>query len=165
PRPPPPPTLFPYTTLFRSNHQRSQRRSMALRLKLTDEQPLATPDPASAIAGRADLVRAWNRLTTNEREVIALTAWDELSQDEAATVLGCTKTTTVAASSWLSSSQAVSAITSRSLVIALTAWDELSQDEAATVLGCTKTTYAVRLHRARRRMLHLLNRTTPGGDH
>lgn len=110
--------LFAVARNILRNHQRSQRRSMALRLKLTDEQPLATPDPASAIAGRADLVRAWNRLTTNEREVIALTAWDELSQDE-----------------------------------------------AATVLGCTKTTYAVRLHRARRRMLHLLNRTTSGGDH
>lgn len=110
--------LFAVARNILRNYQRSDRRNMALRLKMTDEQPLATPDPASAIAGRTDLVQAWNKLTAAEREVIALTAWDELDQDE-----------------------------------------------AATVLGCTKTSYAVRLHRARRRMLHLLNRTAPGGDH
>lgn len=110
--------LFAVARNILRNHERSNRRGMALRLRITDEQSMATPDPAPAIAGRTDLVRAWNRLTTSEREVIALTAWDELSQDE-----------------------------------------------AATVLGCTKTSYAVRLHRARRRMLHLLDRTTPGGSH
>lgn len=108
--------LFAVARNILRNHERSHHRQFSLRVQLANRAPTYSPDPASAIAGRTDLARAWNRLTDTEREVIALTAWDELTQEE-----------------------------------------------AATVLGCTKATYAVRLYRARRRLLHLIDRTTSGG--
>lgn len=108
--------LFAVARNILRNHERSHHRQRSLRVQLTERSLTHSPDPASAIAGRTDLARAWNRLTDVEREVIALTAWDELSQEE-----------------------------------------------AATVLGCTKAAYAVRLYRARRRLLHLIDRTTSGG--
>ncbi|WP_193312885.1 RNA polymerase sigma factor [Georgenia subflava] len=43
-------------------------------------------------------------------------------------------------------------------VIALTAWDGLTSREAAAVLGCRQGTYSVRLLRARRHLLDLLDR-------
>lgn len=46
-------------------------------------------------------------------------------------------------------------------VIALAAWDGLSAREAAQVLGCSPGTYSVRLLRARRRLLYLLERSSP----
>jgi len=39
----------------------------------------------------------------------------------------------------------------------LSAWEGLSVREAARVVGCSATTFAVRLHRARRRLEHHLN--------
>jgi RNA polymerase sigma factor (sigma-70 family) len=39
----------------------------------------------------------------------------------------------------------------------LTAWEQLSAPEAAHVLGCRETTFHVRLHRARRRFVQLLD--------
>jgi RNA polymerase sigma-70 factor (ECF subfamily) len=41
-------------------------------------------------------------------------------------------------------------------VLLLTAWEGLSPKEAAVVLGCSATAYKVRLHRARRRLSHLV---------
>jgi RNA polymerase sigma-70 factor (ECF subfamily) len=37
--------------------------------------------------------------------------------------------------------------------LTLSAWDGLSAAEASDVLGCTRATFAVRLHRARRRLM------------
>ncbi|HIZ35686.1 MAG TPA: RNA polymerase sigma factor [Candidatus Ruania gallistercoris] len=108
--------LFAVARNILRNQERSQHRQRSLQLQLAEQGQTYAPDPAASIAGRTDLAHAWNRLTDNEREVIALTAWDELTQEE-----------------------------------------------AATVLGCTKAAYAVRLYRARRRLLHLIDRTTSGG--
>jgi RNA polymerase sigma-70 factor, ECF subfamily len=41
-------------------------------------------------------------------------------------------------------------------VLALVAWDGLQPREAGQVMGCTSATFAVRLHRARRRLAALL---------
>jgi RNA polymerase sigma-70 factor (ECF subfamily) len=38
----------------------------------------------------------------------------------------------------------------------LTAWEGLSAREAATVVGCSATAFAVRLHRARRRLARVV---------
>ena len=43
-------------------------------------------------------------------------------------------------------------------VLTLVAWDGLSAREAATVLGCQPGTFRVRLLRARRHLLHILDR-------
>jgi RNA polymerase sigma-70 factor, ECF subfamily len=41
-------------------------------------------------------------------------------------------------------------------VLMLVAWEELDATEAAAALGCTRASFAVRLHRARRRLAHAL---------
>ena len=41
-------------------------------------------------------------------------------------------------------------------VLALTAWEELDAGEIATVLGCSRNAARIRLHRARRRLVHEL---------
>ena len=41
-------------------------------------------------------------------------------------------------------------------VILLIAWEELDAEDAATVLGCSRAAFAVRLHRARRRLASIL---------
>jgi RNA polymerase sigma-70 factor (ECF subfamily) len=42
-------------------------------------------------------------------------------------------------------------------VLLLTAWEGLEPGEASTVLGCSRNAFAVRLHRARRRLASSLN--------
>jgi RNA polymerase sigma-70 factor, ECF subfamily len=46
----------------------------------------------------------------------------------------------------------------------LLAWDGLSTGEAAVVLGCTRATLAVRVHRARRRLIGIIDRHPAGAD-
>lgn len=46
-------------------------------------------------------------------------------------------------------------------VLALVAWEELSVTEAARALGCSAPVFSVRLHRARRRLEHKLDRAQP----
>jgi len=43
-------------------------------------------------------------------------------------------------------------------ILRLVGWEELTVAEAGEVLGCTRTTAAVRLHRARKRLLSALTR-------
>ncbi len=45
-------------------------------------------------------------------------------------------------------------------ILRLVGWEELTVGEAAEVLGCTRTTAAVRLHRARRRLLAAMATTS-----
>jgi len=46
-------------------------------------------------------------------------------------------------------------------VLTLLAWDGLTPGQAAESLGCSRTTFAVRLHRARRRMERELAKAAP----
>ena len=46
----------------------------------------------------------------------------------------------------------------------LAAWDRFEPAEAAAVLGCSRTAYAVRLHRARRRLAKALASRSSGDD-
>jgi len=48
----------------------------------------------------------------------------------------------------------------------LVAWEDLEPADAARAAGCSRPTFAVRLHRARRRLAHALvsERDTPSGD-
>lgn len=100
---------------------RAEARQRALHVRLVEHAETAAGLASAAasfddaIASRADLVSAWNQLSETEQEVIALVAWDGLSNTE-----------------------------------------------AAQVLGVTTSAYAVRLFRARRRLLHLLERSSGG---
>ncbi len=107
------PWLFGVARNVLHNHLRAENRQTWLKVWIDGHPKEPETDLATAIADRHDLATAWKRLTSAEQEVLSLIAWDELSYDE-----------------------------------------------AATVLGCAKSTFAVRLFRARRRLLHLLNRTT-----
>ncbi|GAB6902598.1 RNA polymerase sigma factor [Kineosporia succinea] len=55
--------------------------------------PAPEPDGAVGVAARIDLVRAWWTLSAADREVLALVAFDGLSEAEAAEVLGCRRST------------------------------------------------------------------------
>ena len=46
-------------------------------------------------------------------------------------------------------------------VLRLVAWENLAPQDAARVLGCTVTAFRVRLHRARRRLSAMVERSTP----
>jgi RNA polymerase sigma-70 factor (ECF subfamily) len=49
-------------------------------------------------------------------------------------------------------------------VLTLTGWYDLTPTQAAEALGCTPTAYAVRLHRARKRLASALNTAGYRGD-
>lgn len=70
------------------NDRRSDARRTALAVRIADAtSPALALDP-DFVAGRLDVARAWQRLTTEHQEVLALVAWDGLTSPEAATVLG-----------------------------------------------------------------------------
>jgi RNA polymerase sigma-70 factor (ECF subfamily) len=100
------------------NAYRAEARQRALHVRVADEVERTASDVGrfdDAIASRADLVSSWNQLSETEQEVIALVAWDGLSNGE-----------------------------------------------AAQVVGVTTSAFAVRLFRARRRLLHLIERRSGG---
>ncbi|MGI3786788.1 MAG: RNA polymerase sigma factor [Janthinobacterium lividum] len=53
----------------------------------------ATSDPTAAVGRHLDLVRAWSRIGPRDRETLALVAFDDLTAEQAATVLGCRRST------------------------------------------------------------------------
>ena len=75
---------------IRSEH-RALRRHEALPLRIADAQQLG-PDllgqEPNLVAACLDLVAAWRRLSTVHQEALALTVWDGLTSNEAASVLG-----------------------------------------------------------------------------
>lgn len=77
------------------NATRATGRQMALAVRLGDAS-LIGPGHGHAhldvdhIARRADLTAAWQRLTADEQEVLALAIWEDLPSPAAARVLGTT---------------------------------------------------------------------------
>jgi RNA polymerase sigma-70 factor (ECF subfamily) len=76
-----------------ANQRRGQRRREALANRLTDERAQslqAWPDqPPSDLA---PLGRAWQRLRSQDRELLGLIVWEGLNNRQAAHVLGCSPT-------------------------------------------------------------------------
>jgi RNA polymerase sigma factor (sigma-70 family) len=64
-----------------------RREARQAELAVRSYQPEYTPDPDAGL----DLTAAWYRLSLRDREVIALHAWEGLSDLEASMVLGCTR--------------------------------------------------------------------------
>jgi RNA polymerase sigma-70 factor (ECF subfamily) len=76
-----------------ANRYRADRRGGELRARLGSQRPAAVADPAERAAGD-DAVRAtMAALPEREREALALHVWDGLSNEQAAVVLGCSRTT------------------------------------------------------------------------
>jgi RNA polymerase sigma-70 factor, ECF subfamily len=71
--------------------RRGQARQTALIERIATTVGETQGDHAEALAGRRHLLAALQRLTDQQREVLLLVVWDELSQREAAAVLGCSR--------------------------------------------------------------------------
>ncbi|HET7014552.1 MAG TPA: sigma-70 family RNA polymerase sigma factor [Streptosporangiaceae bacterium] len=74
-------------------HVRAQVRQGSLESELRAWAETDTPiHPAEAAAARVDILRALARLPEKDREVLILTAWQELTPHETALVIGVTPT-------------------------------------------------------------------------
>lgn len=71
--------------------RRGQGRQSALIERIAATIGEAEDDRAETLAGRHRVLAALDRLTDPQREVLLLIVWDELSQREAAAVLGCSR--------------------------------------------------------------------------
>lgn len=80
-----------------ANQRRSDGRQVALRTRLETPQLNAAGPEVAELAEHAGahsdstVLAALDTLTPGERDAITLVAWDGLSTDEAAIVLGCTR--------------------------------------------------------------------------
>lgn len=71
-----------------------RRDALASRLRQVCPVPAAWDDhPAEAVAERQQVLAALRRLGAADRELLRLVAWDELSSDQAAQSLGCSRAT------------------------------------------------------------------------
>lgn len=87
------PWLFGVARNVLATHVRTHGRWRALGVRLQREPQDVAGGIESVATERADLRRAWELLSDGDREVIALVAWDGLSNIEAAQVLGCRPST------------------------------------------------------------------------
>lgn len=71
--------------------RRAEGRRDALIERIAETAPAATVDPAETLAERELLTKALANLSDTQREAVLLVAWDGLSQEEAAMVLGCSR--------------------------------------------------------------------------
>jgi RNA polymerase sigma factor (sigma-70 family) len=80
------PWLFTTASNLMSNGERARarRRQLAIRSYLPQ-------DLGRDVDADLDFVAAWRRLSARDQEVLALRAWDGLTDTEAAQVLGCTR--------------------------------------------------------------------------
>ncbi|MEV4723841.1 RNA polymerase sigma factor [Micromonospora humida] len=87
------PWLFAVARRTMANHTRSWLRRQALDVRLVAADGPAYGDDMVDAAARIDLDRAWRGLRPADREVLALVAFDGLTATQAATVLGCRRST------------------------------------------------------------------------
>lgn len=81
------PWLFGIAKNVMNGSIRSTRRRDRLEEKVRLEPACAGPDHSGDVAATIDLRAAWSQLSVDDREVIALVAWDGLSGAQAAQVL------------------------------------------------------------------------------
>lgn len=84
--------LWLYGTARRAlaNHRRSERRRERLAGRL-HEAPRVDSEPAEPPAGGGRVAEAFARLRPQDRELLALAAWESLDAGEIAAVLGCSR--------------------------------------------------------------------------
>lgn len=86
------PWLFVIAKNTIGNHYRTVFRRTSLDVRLSDEPPPGMTDQG-ALDRWIDLTRAWATLRPRDREALALSAFDGLGPDAAATVLGIRRST------------------------------------------------------------------------
>ena len=84
------PWLLGVARNIRLNQRRGERRRGRLEGRLRLETTPAR-DPAAAVSERDAIRAALSNLDERDREVLLLTAWDQLDRDAIAVVLGCTR--------------------------------------------------------------------------
>jgi RNA polymerase sigma-70 factor, ECF subfamily len=93
----PKPWLLGVARRVLANQRRTDGRQIALRTRLGSTQPNAWGQDAAELAeaatpnGDSAVLAALGALSPAERDAITLLAWDGLSAEEAATVLGCSR--------------------------------------------------------------------------
>ena len=85
----PRPWLFAVARNTMANRTRGLMRRHALDVQLMALPDAPAPDHGTQAAARSDLAAAWRSLRPADREVLALIAFDGLTAEQAATVLGC----------------------------------------------------------------------------
>jgi RNA polymerase sigma factor (sigma-70 family) len=84
------PWLIGVARNVRANLRRSDRRQDALVQRLGPER-VPEPDPLAAVDEQDALRSALARLSETDREVLLLTAWDDLDRGQVARALGCSR--------------------------------------------------------------------------
>jgi RNA polymerase sigma-70 factor, ECF subfamily len=74
-----------------AGERRAASRQSGLRDRVSAAVAPLPRDPAALVTERDAIAAAFSRLRHTDREVLALIAWDNLSPDEAAEVLGCSR--------------------------------------------------------------------------
>jgi RNA polymerase sigma-70 factor, ECF subfamily len=74
------------------SQQRAATRQIRIAERVAAAEPSALPETPAASTGSRRVLAALATLPEKEREVLMLTAWEELSGSEAARVLGCSAT-------------------------------------------------------------------------
>lgn len=89
---PPRPWLLATARRISANHIRARRKQIANEISDLDEVLAATNDGTERVVLRRDLVAAIKALPPLDREAILLVTWYDLTNDEASTVMDCSKT-------------------------------------------------------------------------
>ncbi|MCO8274906.1 sigma-70 family RNA polymerase sigma factor [Actinoplanes sp. TRM 88003] len=87
------PWLFGIARNILANQARSRLRRGAVDVRMVGDHSTTEADRAPGVDARIDLVRAWWALSAADREVLALVAFDGLTDVQAAAVLGCHRAT------------------------------------------------------------------------
>ena len=87
------PWLFAVARKTMANQSRGWLRRRALDVRLGSSEARELSDDPASTTVRIDLERAWAALSTADREVLALIAFDGLTAKQAAAVLGCRRST------------------------------------------------------------------------
>jgi len=73
------------------NRRRSDTRQQSLALRILREPATGAGAEADGVAARIDLVRAWQRLSPDDQQVLTLTVFEDLTGPQAARVLGISR--------------------------------------------------------------------------
>lgn len=85
------PWLFGIAYKVLSGAHRTWRRRTTLALRVAAQPASSHVAVSSHLDEAMDLATAWSRLSDQDRESIALVAWDGLTGEQAAVVLGCSR--------------------------------------------------------------------------
>jgi RNA polymerase sigma-70 factor (ECF subfamily) len=86
------PWLYAVARRVLLSQQRSTRRQQAIAERIAAAEPSDSAETLGLSSGSRRLLDALAALAEADREVLMLTAWEELSSGEAARVLGCSAT-------------------------------------------------------------------------